>query len=194
MIKLINNLLEEHNTFFSVYLEQNSQAIARAAREIAGTFLSGNKLYICGSTASGHTAAYAAQQFVLPGRMQRPPFPAMTLSSDITFAGDIPEEIYERQIASCGSPGDVLWGIAAEGRSPSVEKAMFHAAKSGMKTIGLTGGKGAFQGMCDVHINASGPDRQRRQEAHIFTIHTICDMVEKIIFEPALDGEENENA
>ncbi len=184
MQNFIKKLTDEHTIFFPDFLNTNALSLAAAAQSIANVFLKGGKLYLCGSGISCFIADYAAQQFFTPSRMERPPFPAYAFNSRLAFDKYDTTDIYERQVNSFCSQSDILWGIAAGDGAEPVVKALRTAARAGMDTIGLCGRKDIFKGICDTIITAASDDYADIQSAHIFAIHTVCTMVEKIIFEP----------
>jgi D-sedoheptulose 7-phosphate isomerase len=91
--------------------------------------------------------------------------------------------VFSRQVQALGRPGDVLVGITTSGRSPNIIRAMAQAKASGIKRVGLTGARGeALREHCDYCIAVPAQPTPRIQELHIAIGHTICALVEEVIF------------
>ena len=53
-----------------------------------------------------------------------------------------------------------------------------------MKTVCLLGkGGGKLKGIADLELIVPSSDTPRIQEAHIFVLHTLCEIVENNLFE-----------
>src|SRR5262245_47471911 len=164
-------------------------SIARAAEMIAGVFLSSAKLLLCGNGGSAADCQHMAAEFV--GRfsrdLDRRALPAIALTTDTSFLTAFGndsgfEGIFERQVEALGSPGDVLIAISTSGNSPNVIRAVEAARKRRMSTIALTGNVGRLSAMADVPIAVPSTDTQYIQEAHLAVEHTLCELVEFILF------------
>src|SRR3954463_14781160 len=89
------------------------EPMARAADVIAQSLSSGHKLLICGNGGSAADAAHFATEFVVRFVSERPSYPAICLTNDggtLTAAGNDYgfDEVFARQVAGFGQPGDVL--------------------------------------------------------------------------------------
>ena len=92
------------------------------------------------------------------------------------------EQVFARQVAGIGAPGDCVIGISTSGRSPNVLRALTQARQLGMTTIGLSGRDGGeMHALCDVCLVVPHADTARIQEAHIFIGHTWCAQVEQML-------------
>src|SRR6202048_3948712 len=158
--------------------------VAKAAELIADCLTSGNKLLVCGNGGSAADAADFCTEFACRFVEDRKPYPAINLAeggSLITAtANDYGfEEIFARQIAAFGKPGDVLIAISTSGKSANVRRALEEGEKRRLKTIALLGRDGGTTiGMADVDLTVKGDSTARIQEAHKFLLHVLCEICE----------------
>jgi D-sedoheptulose 7-phosphate isomerase len=127
--------------------------------------------------------------------LDRRALPAIALTTDTSFLTAFGndcgfEGIFQRQVEALGSPGDLLIGISTSGNSPNVIRALETARKRNMVTIALTGNGGRLATMADIVIAVPSSDTQYIQEAHLAVEHTLCELVEFILFrEPGMSPE-----
>ncbi len=158
--------------------------IGRAADVIAECLAGGGQLLICGNGGSAADAQHVAAEFVGRYLKEREPWPALALpvnTSAVTAVGNDYgfEEVFARQVAGHGRPGDVLLAISTSGRSPNVLRAAEEARTRRMVVIGLSGGDGGELGpLCDIALVVPSRSTPRIQEAHILIAHVICGLVE----------------
>jgi D-sedoheptulose 7-phosphate isomerase len=89
------------------------------------------------------------------------------------------EDVFAREVAAHGRPGDILVAISTSGNSKNVLQAMALARERGLKVIGLTGGAGGqMQRHCDWCLCVPSPLTPRVQEMHILIGHALCEMIE----------------
>jgi D-sedoheptulose 7-phosphate isomerase len=142
-----------------------------------------------GNGGSAADAQHLAAEFVNRFIIERPPLPAIALSTDTSIITSIGNdydfsEIFSKQIRAIGQAGDVAWGISTSGSSPNVIKALELAKKMGMITIGLTGKDGGqMMKIVDHSLNVSSTSTPRIQEVHITVGHVICEMVDFKLFQ-----------
>src|ERR1700675_1137021 len=94
-------------------LEKLEADLGRAADLIENCLRAGNKMLVCGNGGSAADAAHFATEFVVRFSHDRPPYPAIALTSDgglLTAAGNDYgfDEIFARQVAAYGAPDDLL--------------------------------------------------------------------------------------
>src|SRR6266850_965033 len=144
----------------------------------------GSKLLVCGNGGSAADAAHFATEFVVRFVKDRPAYPAICLASDgglLTAAGNDYgfDEIFARQVAAFGLPGDLLICLTTSGKSRNVERALQEAKARKLKTIAFLGRDGGSTiGMADVDLLVRGDLTARIQEAHQFLLHVLCETVE----------------
>ena len=177
------NNLREHLALFQT-LEALNEPIEQAGALIANALGAGRKLLLCGNGGSAADSQHIAAE--LTGRFiqDRRPLAALALTTDTSaltcIANDYSfEDVFARQVAGLGAPGDCLIGISTSGQSRNVIKAVEVARGVGMPVIGLLGRDGgALRTLCDVAIVVPSPTTARIQEAHILIGHTLCGLVE----------------
>lgn len=158
--------------------------------EVVTTALkAGNKIMLFGNGGSAADAQHIAAEFVNRFIIERPPLPALALTTDtsvITSIGNDYDfsEIFAKQIRAFGQPGDVAWGISTSGNSPNVQKGLETARKMGLITVAFTGKDGgAIAKMVDISLNVVSNSTARIQETHITAGHVICELVDIKLFQ-----------
>src|SRR3970282_342503 len=127
--------------------ESMASEIASAAAAIAETFKARRKLLISGNGGSAADAQHIAAEFMNRFLIERPPLPAIALTTDTSVITSIAndyafDEIFSKQVKALGKKGDIAFGISTSGSSLNVLKAFRVAKKQGMVTIALVGGRG----------------------------------------------------
>ena len=164
-------------------LDLDSQ-LAQAANLIEQGLRAGNKLLVCGNGGSAADASHFATEFVVRFMKDRPAYPAICLAGDgglLTAAGNDYgfDEIFARQVAAFGLPGDLLICLTTSGKSRNVERALQEAKARKLKTIAFLGRDGGSTiGMADVDLLVPGDSTARIQEAHQLLLHVLCETIE----------------
>jgi len=165
-----------------------AELLARAARFLARTLADGGTVFICGNGGSASQAQHFAAEFVGRFLMERPGLPAVALTTDTSILTAVGndygfEEIFTRQVQALMKPHDILWGLSTSGRSPNVLKAFAAAKAAGGRTLLMCGAK-APEGLdLDFVITAPTPDTPRVQEMHLLYGHTLCQLVDHLLFD-----------
>ncbi|MGR0480368.1 MAG: D-sedoheptulose-7-phosphate isomerase [Candidatus Electronema sp. V4] len=190
-LELIAASLVESKRAKEAFAAASADKILALAGLIVETFRSGGKLLIFGNGGSAADAQHVAAEFVNRFLLNRPPLPAIALTTDtsvITAVGNdfSYELIFVKQVQALGRPGDIALGISTSGTSPNVVKALAAAKEIGLKTAALTGGlsipaHGVAQ-HCDLLLNVPSSSTPRIQEAHLWIEHLLCELVEKELF------------
>ena len=158
--------------------------VAKAAGLIEESLRAGNKLLVCGNGGSAADASHFATEFVVRFMKDRPAYPAVCLAADgglLTAAGNDYgfDEIFARQVAAFGLPGDVLICLTTSGRSKNIERALQEAKARKLKTIVFLGRDGGSTvGMADVDLLVRSNSTARIQEAHQLLLHVLCEISE----------------
>ncbi|MDR1921086.1 MAG: SIS domain-containing protein [Candidatus Adiutrix sp.] len=173
-----------------------AELLAETARVMAGALAGGGSIFICGNGGSAAQAQHFAAEFVGRFLMERPALPAVALTTDASILTAVGndygfEEIFARQTRALLRPGDILWAISTSGRSPNVLKALEAAREAGGKTVFMCG-RAAPEGVAaDIILAAPGPETPRIQEMHLLYGHTLCQLVDHLLF--AAPGELDKN-
>ena len=144
----------------------------------------GNKLMLFGNGGSAADAQHIATELTIRYIKDRAPIAAIALTTDtsaLTAAGnDLGfDEIFARQVAALGKPGDVVIGITTSGTSSNVVAALKTARAMGMTTAALTGRDGGLMpGLADVALIVPAESTRRIQEIHILIGHLLCGALE----------------
>jgi D-sedoheptulose 7-phosphate isomerase len=170
------------------FLKENLPKLLDVIKLISRTFVSGNKLFFFGNGGSAADAQHLAAEFVNRYVMDRPPLPAIALTTDTSIITSVSNdiafnEIFAKQLRALGKEGDVAIGISTSGNSSNIVKAFEVAKEMGMKTVALTGNDGGVLAkMADISLIVSSTSTPRIQEAHILIGHILCEMVEHDLF------------
>lgn len=165
------------------------QDVEAAADLCLGALRQGRKLLLAGNGGSAADAQHIAGEFVSRFYFDRPALPAIALTVDTSILTAIGndygfEQVFSRQVAALGQPGDVFIGISTSGRSPNVLRAIEAARAQGMQVLVLTGANGAaMAALGDVAISARSTDTPHIQQVHIIAGHAICAAVEAALFD-----------
>ena len=166
-------------------LKKLEPAVARAADLITDCLTKGNKLLVCGNGGSASDAAHFATEMVVRFAKDRPAYPAICFTGDgglLTAAGNDYgfEEIFARQVAAFGLPGDVLICLTTSGKSKNVLRALEEARSRKLKTVAFLGRDGGSTiGIADVDLLVRSDSTARIQEAHELLLHVLCEIVEE---------------
>jgi D-sedoheptulose 7-phosphate isomerase len=189
MEEYIIKTFRESSQAKEVFLNENLHRIVAVIDAVVAALMAGNKILLFGNGGSAADAQHLAAEFVNRFLIERPPLPAIALTTDasvITSIGNDYDfsEIFSKQIRAIGQKGDIAWGISTSGSSINVVKGFEAAKKIGMTTVGFTGRDGGDIGrMVDFHLNVSSKSTPRIQEVHITVGHVICEMVDFKLFQ-----------
>jgi D-sedoheptulose 7-phosphate isomerase len=189
MKEIIVKSFDESARVKQAFLRDNLDALALAIDAIVAAFQRGNKILLFGNGGSAADAQHIAAEFTNRFLIERPPLPAIALTTDTSALTAIANDydyaqIFAKQVQALGKPGDVAIAISTSGNSPNVLAALDQCKKIGIATIGLTGGSGGKMiGKVDYMLCASeGKNSPRIQETHILVGHVICDVVDQTLF------------
>ncbi|MBO9320523.1 MAG: D-sedoheptulose 7-phosphate isomerase [Roseiflexus sp.] len=170
-------------------IETQAPMIVAIAERVVETFRRGGKLLLCGNGGSAADAQHIAAEFVSRFRRERHGLPAIALTTDTSILTAISndygyERVFARQVEALGRPGDMVIGISTSGISASVIAAMRAARNGGMATVGFTGASGGtLVDHVDLCLCVPSHNTARIQEVHITVAHTVCEIVERTLFE-----------
>ncbi|HQK91816.1 MAG TPA: D-sedoheptulose 7-phosphate isomerase [Smithellaceae bacterium] len=171
------------------FLNDHLGKLVNVIEALTAALKSGNKILIFGNGGSAADAQHIAAEFVNRFIIERPPLPAIALTTDTSIITSIGNdydfsEIFAKQIRALGQAGDVAWGISTSGNSPNVLKGLEAAKKMGLVTLALTGKDGGpIAAMADWSLNVSSNSTARVQETHITIGHAICELVDIKLFQ-----------
>lgn len=172
-------------------LDSMLPSIVQAVELIVKTFKSGNKLLICGNGGSAADAQHLAAEFTGRYEMERPPLPAIALTTDTSALTAIGNDygfdmVFAKQVAALATKGDVLLAISTSGNSVNVIKAIEVARTKQVAVIALVGRDGGKIAQWlqegDVNLCVAVERTARIQEVHILVIHSLCDAIDQVLF------------
>jgi D-sedoheptulose 7-phosphate isomerase len=188
MDKIIQKRFKESSEVKARFLRENLSKLLEAIKLISHTFEAGNKVFFFGNGGSAADAQHFAAEFVNRFIMDRPPLPAIALTTDTSILTSISNDtafndIFSRQLKALGKEGDVAVGISTSGNSSNVIKAFEAAKEMGMKTVALAGNDGGVLAkIADISLVVSSSSTPRVQETHVLVGHLLCEMVEHQLF------------
>lgn len=171
-----------------VFINENLSRLVKVVTVLTEVLKRGNKVLLFGNGGSAADAQHIAAEFVNRFMIERPPLPAIALTTDTSVLTSVANdydfsEVFAKQIRALGHAGDVAWGITTSGASSNVVKAFEVARRMDMICVGFTGKDGGVvAGMVDHSLNVSTTSVPRVQEVHMTAAHVICEMVDYKLF------------
>jgi D-sedoheptulose 7-phosphate isomerase len=170
------------------FLAANTDTLIAVVDLIARTFTSGGKFLLFGNGGSAADAQHIAAEFVNRYLLERPPLPAIALTTDTSVLTSVSNdysfsEVFAKQVRALGRAGDVALAISTSGNSPNVLKALEVCREMGISTVGLTGSEGGkLASRVDYLLPVPATITPRIQETHILIGHTLCELVDELLF------------
>ena len=186
---IIRRIFRESIQAKEAFLRDNLERVVRVVDVITDALKKGNKILLFGNGGSAADAQHIAGEFVNRFLIERPPLPAVALTTDTSVLTSIGNdydfaEVFSKQVRALGQEGDIAWGFSTSGGSVNVIRALEAAKKMGLVTIGFTGRDGGTVGMvADYHLNVPSSVTPRVQEVHIVVAHAICELVDWRLFQ-----------
>ena len=171
------------------FARQNAEALAQGVKMLVDAFKAGNKVLLFGNGGSAADAQHIAGEFVNRFLIERPPLPAIALTTDTSILTAISNDYgyadsFSKQMKALGKEGDVAIGISTSGAAANVIKAIKLAREMGLKTVGLSGRDGGeLARLVDIALVVDSQSTPRIQEAHITIGHVLCELVDRMLFQ-----------
>ena len=166
------------------------ERLEKIADLVVGTFKNDGKVLFCGNGGSAADAQHLAAEFSGRFYTDREPLYAEALHVNTSYVTAVANdysynEVYARMVKAAGRKGDVLFAISTSGNSPNILLAIEAARQRNMIVVGMTGESGGkMREACDYLLNVPSADTPRIQESHILMGHIICELTEKMYFNP----------
>lgn len=193
MNDLIVKAFEESIAVKKSFLKDNLDTLVTVIDLIANTFTNGNKLLLFGNGGSAADAQHIAAEFVNRFRIERPPLPALALTTDTSTLTSIAndygyKEIFAKQVRALGKEGDLAVALSTSGNAANVLTAIDACKELKITTVGLTGGTGGKMAKKTDYMMCVSQSKNtaRIQETHILIAHVICEMVDRKLFPASL--------
>ncbi|MBF5082273.1 PfkB family carbohydrate kinase [Quadrisphaera sp. INWT6] len=157
---------------------------------LAAVLGGGGRLLAAGNGGSAAEAQHLTAELV--GRFvgERRPLSAIALhaetSSTTAISNDYgADEVFARQVAAHGRPGDVLLLLSTSGRSTNLVRAAERGREHGLRVWAMTGpGDSPLSTACDEALRVGAPTPVGRpstsavQEGHLVAVHALCAAVD----------------
>lgn len=165
--------------------------ITSASEQLVACLRAKQKILVCGNGGSAGDAQHFAAELVNRYERDRPPLPAIALTTDSSALTAIANdysytEVFAKQILALGQSGDILLAISTSGNSVNVLAAIQAAHSKGMLVIALTGKNGgnlaAMLKEQDICLCVPSSKTARIQEAHILMIHCFCEFIDDTLY------------
>lgn len=198
-MKHLENLISRYPS-----LRVCEESIQKTFEQLAKSFESSGRLYICGNGGSAADALHIVGELVKSFGLPRPidrdleervdsellknlqgALPAFALVENVAlasaYANDVNADyVFAQQVYAYARKGDCLLGISTSGNSQNVLNALDTARARGAVMLGLTGKDGGkMKKLCDVCIVVPEEETYKIQELHLPIYHTICFMLEE---------------
>ena len=185
MTDIANYLADSAKVAASLAERPGAAAVERAAVLVADALAGGGQVLFCGNGGSAADAQHLAAELVGRLQLERPAYRAVALTTDTSVLTAVGNdygyaEVFARQVAGLGRPGDVLVAISTSGRSENVLRAAATARAKGMTVVALLGPAASpLDEDAEVALHVDGDVAGLVQQGHITIGHALCGWVER---------------
>jgi D-sedoheptulose 7-phosphate isomerase len=148
----------------------------------------GGTIYWCGNGGSAAEALHLSTELLGRLRFDRPAIRSLSLAADPVFmtaaSNDYSfEDVFERQVTALVGTNDCLVAMSTSGNSENVVRAAARAKSQGALVVAFTGNSGgSLSAQADRTIRSHSEDTQHIQEIHLAVGHTICGLIEDVLY------------
>ncbi len=189
MRERIFTIFKESAEIKLAFAERYAHRIEELAKKVVERLKEGGTVYLFGNGGSAADAQHIAAELIGRFSKDRPPIRAVALTTDTSILTALGndygfENIFERQVEALVGKEDIVIGISTSGKSENVIRALKKAKAKGALTVALTGGDGGLlKELADYSFIVPSYETPRIQECHITLGHTLCELIEKLMFE-----------
>ena len=184
MKQTIKDEFQSHLEIINLTIETMQEKLELASLLAVETLRNGNKILLCGNGGSAADAQHIAAELTGRYKTERRGLPGIALTTDTSALTAIGNDygydrVFDRQVESLASKGDLIIGISTSGNSKNVINALKVGRELGCKTLGLSGRDGGeMNNVCDINLVVPSDNTPRIQEMHILFGHTICQIID----------------
>jgi D-sedoheptulose 7-phosphate isomerase len=173
---------EYKHSLFSAIEALDYEEIEKFLEKLINAYKNGKFVFVIGNGGSAANASHLAQDLAKGTKHnseQVKRLKALSLTDNLPFVtaqgnDEGYDSIFEQQLRTFASPGDLLISISGSGNSPNIIKAVEWANKNGLYTIGITGFDGGKLKKLSHHsVNASLDDMCTSESIHSIIFHYI---------------------
>jgi D-sedoheptulose 7-phosphate isomerase len=167
-----------------VELAAHPTALAEAADRLFETLRTGHKVLVAGNGGSAAEAQHFAAELVGRFKREREAYAVLSLTTDSSILTAIAndygyQDVFARQVAGLGQPGDLLIAFSTSGESENLLRAAIAARRRLMTVIAVTGNRTSRLGrLADLTVRVPAADTEMAQELHMIVTHVLCDITE----------------
>ncbi|GFM36697.1 D-sedoheptulose 7-phosphate isomerase [Desulfovibrio psychrotolerans] len=197
MTETARNIVLEHAAagarLREVFFEANADKVVHLAKTMALCLARGGKILFCGNGGSAADAQHLAAEFVNRFLMERPPLPAIALTTDTSILTAVGNDygfdfIFSKQVQALAAEGDILVAISTSGNSANLVEALKAARERCVTTVGITGqGGGRMASLCDQLLEVPHRHTPLIQEVQLTVGHLLCQLTDHYLFENVME-------
>jgi D-sedoheptulose 7-phosphate isomerase len=183
---------------FNNYIEYLEKAIASVKHTqvesfielLYGAYKNKKMVFVIGNGGSAANASHLAQDLAKGTRSsleQDTRIKALSLTDNLPFVtalgnDDGYDTIFEQQLRTFASPGDILVCISGSGNSPNIIKAVEWANKNGLETVGITGFNGGKLKTLNRHsVHVPLNDMCTAESVHSIIFHYVIIKLQELM-------------
>jgi D-sedoheptulose 7-phosphate isomerase len=165
-------------------LRARADDIGATATLIIATLRSGGRILAAGNGGSAAEAQHFVTELVGRFQRERDAYAAIALTADTAILTAVAndygfEEVFARQVAAYGHPGDVFVAFSTSGESENLVRAAAMARERGLTSVAVTGRQPSrLATLADLTIQVPVVETPLVQELHAVTVHVLCDLIE----------------
>lgn len=181
MSKPIRDYLQSLSTAVTA-MQSSVDHVEAIIEKLVAISKAGGKILTCGNGGSAAEAMHLSEELMGRYKRTRPPIASICINSDPTAITCIANdweyaEVFARQVAGLGKPGDALVVLSTSGKSPSILRVLEQARAGGITTIGLLGPPGSpAERLCDLALTFPATTAASHvQELQLVFIHMLLE-------------------
>lgn len=180
----IEKIIRESIAVKEALIKTQIDVIFKIAQAVITCLKNNGKVIIFGNGGSAADSQHMAAELVGRFQKNRKALAAIALTVNSSILTAIGNDygfdfIFSRQIEALGNADDLVIAISTSGNSKNVITAIQKAKEMKIKTVSLTGCSGnKLAKISDMSLIVPSNNTARIQEAHICSLHAICEIVE----------------